>query len=145
MVTQQPIQALTLTAQTYKESLRNDESALDGHSDSLYRVLTLTAQTYMEALLKDISALDDHSKVLQKDGSAPDSHFDNLYWSSPKTYTEDLLKDSSAHDGHSDSLYWVITLMTRPTMNVLQNDGNTPNNQTQTSFGRFLETWKHSS
>jgi len=29
----------------------NDESTLDGHSDNLYRVLTLTAQTYTESLL----------------------------------------------------------------------------------------------
>ena len=54
----------TLIAQTYTESLLNDESAPDGHSYSLYRVLTLMAQTYMKSILNEESALDDHSDSL---------------------------------------------------------------------------------
>jgi len=33
-----------LTAQTYTESILNDRSIPDGHSDNLYGVLTLTAR-----------------------------------------------------------------------------------------------------
>jgi len=39
-------QVLTLTAQTYTESLLNDRSTPDGCSYSLYLFLNLTAQTY---------------------------------------------------------------------------------------------------
>ena len=42
-----------MTAQTYTESLLNDESATDGRSYNLNQVFTLTAQTYTESLLKD--------------------------------------------------------------------------------------------
>jgi len=36
-------------AKVYIEALLKDRNALDGHSDSLYKVLTLTAKTYMES------------------------------------------------------------------------------------------------
>jgi len=48
------------------EALRKDESASDGHSDSLYWVLTLTAKVSMETLLKDESAHDGHSYNLYR-------------------------------------------------------------------------------
>jgi len=61
---------------TYTDSLINDESALDGHSDSLYQVLTLTAQTYTESLLNDRNAPDGptYTEPLLNDGSTPDGH-----------------------------------------------------------------------
>jgi len=40
-------------AKTYTEALLKDESVLDNHSYSLYRVFTLTAKAYTEPLLKD--------------------------------------------------------------------------------------------
>ena len=58
-------QVLTLTDQTYMESLLNDESAHDGRSYNLYRVLTLTTRTCTESLLNE--------------GSAPDDHFESLH------------------------------------------------------------------
>jgi len=47
----------------------------------LYRVLTLTGQTYMESLLNDGSAHDDRYPygVTHDDESAPDGHSDSLY------------------------------------------------------------------
>ena len=42
----------------------NDGSVPDGHSYSLYRALTLTAQTYTESLLNDVSAPDGRSNSL---------------------------------------------------------------------------------
>jgi len=48
-------------AQTYRESLLNTTEVL------------LMVATYMESLLNTI-------EVLPNDESAPDSHFDSLYW-----------------------------------------------------------------
>ena len=66
MVSLTAYRVLTLTAQTYTESLLNDESAPDGRSYSIYRVLTLTAETYMEALQKDESTPNSHSYSLYR-------------------------------------------------------------------------------
>ena len=82
-------------------SCRNDGSALDGRSCSLYLVLTLSTQIYTESLLND--------------KSSPDGRSYSLYrvLTQRLDLQEALLKDVSDPDSHSYNLYQIITLTAR--------------------------------
>ena len=83
----------------------NNQSALDGHFDSLYWVLTLTTRAYTEALLKDRSAPCGDSYSLYQVLTITARPTRRLSWK-----TEVLL--TVAHTAYIESSSWRLTFTT---------------------------------